>query len=98
MWHATRTQNPRVYESWRSLHGESLLPNLNGRTPTTREIAIAQALAHGAAFEEKTFISRRVYQENRGGANYHACRSPEISALFASSLGPFDAFILLAQV
>lgn len=96
-WHATRTQNPRVYETWRQIHGEELLPNPS-RSPVEHEKNIAVELSHGALFERNLLISRNVYPEDRREADYHTCRNEEIRTFFQQSLGVHDAFLLLARM
>ena len=96
-WHATRTQNPRVYETWQRIHGKELLPKPL-HTPAEREKKIAVELAHGTHFERDLLIARNVYQEDRSSADYHLCRDENIRLFFQQSLGVHDAFLLLARM
>lgn len=96
-WHATRTQNPRVYETWPQLHGEELFPNPS-YLPTEKVKEIALKIAHGNVFDGDKLISRNVYREDRTLEEYHRCRNENIRTFFQSSLGIHDAFVLLAQI
>lgn len=97
-WAATRTQNPRVYETWAARFGTGLLPR-SDRAPDPDEQAIARFVARDhPTFDPDTFIVQGAYTEDRTGAEYHRCRSPEIQQFFAGRLGPHDAMILLARV
>lgn len=96
-WYATRTQNPRVYETWFKLFGDNLYPR--PAVPLSEELrALAVEIAKSNALNTETFVARGVYKEDRTGAEYHQCREPWIQEFFRSRLGVNDAFLLLARV
>ena len=96
-WHATRTQNPRVYETWRNFHGQKLRPSPDVSIPG-EYLVVAHQVVRGAPFNPETFVVRDVYHKDRTGASYHICRNPDIRAMFEKELGVHDAFILLARL
>jgi len=96
-WYSTRTQNPRVYETWWKKFGGNLFPA--PFTTLTQELkSLAVHIVQGKdSFEPDTFIARDVYREDRSGAEYHQCREAWIQEFFQLHLGVYDAFLLLGR-
>ncbi len=95
-WHGTRTQNPRVYETWWKMFGKNLYPNPHA--PLTPELkSLAAYIVPGGTFEVETFVVRDAYSEDRSGVEYHRCREAWIEQFFRSQLGVHDAFLLLVR-
>ena len=97
-WIATRTQNPRVYETWYKMFGDALYPHPDKtHDPTIQKIGFE--LAGGKhPFDPTTFVVQRAYTESRSGADYHRCREEWIRNFFEKRLGTHDAIILLVRV
>lgn len=97
-WVGTRTQNPRIYETWHTRFGDKLYPHPNKVHNETIQ-GIGVELSTGEpSFDPFTFTVRDVYPEDRTGVPYHECRAPWIADFFAKRLGAHDAMILLARV
>lgn len=95
-WTATRTQNPRVFETWWKRHGDRLHPRPGVPVPDDVQRISAELAEHDPAFDPATGIFHGAYTYDRTGADYRACRETWVSDFF-TALGPFDAMILVAR-
>ena len=96
-WLGTRTQNPRVYETWWKRFGEALYPH------PTRDIPLAirqmglELSGNDPTFDPETMVVRGVYREDRRTREDFRCWLPWVREFMESRLGMYDAMILVAD-
>ena len=92
----TRTQNPRVYESFQKYSQKGIYPRLDNVIPPQHIQKIAQEIE--PSVDPETLIVRGVYEGDRFQAEYHTSRDPKIKEFFLQKLQPPDAFLLVVLV
>jgi len=95
----TRTQNPRVYETFARIAGvKQIFPQANGAIPD-HIVAIAQCCPHDDWIDPATLIVPGVYAgELLEDRSFMTARSDEVQNQFRNHLGPDDAFMVVAEV
>ena len=94
---ATRTQNPRVYETLTTFSSTGFIyPNED--VLITHEVGtIADLLCEGEVLDPKTLVVKGVYKQgqDRSEALFWKVRNEKVTRLFKQFLTEFDAFLLV---
>jgi len=99
----TRTPNPRLYRSFRAAVGPEHVYPASGHQPPATIKAIARAVAesngqaHRMQLDQLKFVDAYLPHLTRLYAERPRSGDPEIDRWFDASLGPCDAFLIVAE-
>lgn len=96
-WTATKTQNPRVYETWNSLFAGALLPHPDTELNVSAQKAASELSGDKSPVDPRTFVIRNDYPNDWLVTSHRTCRTKWIEEFLAFRLGPLDALLLLVK-
>lgn len=95
---ATRTQNPRVYETLKQFTPEGTIFPQPKIKPPKEILEIARATCENGVVEPETLIVRGVHGFVREDRSFMTARSKPIQDFFIQSLGCDDGFMVVVQL
>lgn len=96
-WTATKSRNPRVYETWLKQFGDSLLPHPERKINASAQKIGSELSGDKSPVDPLTFIIRDEYSFDQPERTDRTAEARWIEDFFASRHGPRDGSLLLAK-